>query len=189
MIGFLSGRPQLLKDSLLIITNGVGYEVHCSPHLLTTYGERSLLELFVYTHVREEALELYGFETLKEKELFQLVLSVSGVGPKTALNIVDRGADRLVEAVQQAQVSFFTAIPRVGKKVAQKVIIELRGKLGELRQLDLGPKSQAHQDVVEAVVALGFVEDSVEEAARELNLEEMDVQQAIKAVIKKVGTK
>lgn len=188
MIGFLSGRPQLLKDSLLLITGGVGYEVHCGSHLLLAAATQSTLELYVYTHVREESLELYGFETLKEKELFELVLSVSGVGPKTALNIIDRGADRLIEAVQQAQVSFFTAIPRVGKKLAQKVIIELRGKLGEMKQLDLGPRSQAHQEIVEAVMALGFAEDRVEEIVRGLDLSQISVETAVKQTIKQLSS-
>ncbi|HEX7017646.1 MAG TPA: Holliday junction branch migration protein RuvA [Patescibacteria group bacterium] len=188
MIGFLSGQPRLLKNSLLIITHGVGYQVYCASHILASAEQQSTLELYIYAHVREEALELYGFESVKDKELFELVLGVSGVGPKTALSIIDRGADRLVDAVQQAQVSFFTAIPRVGKKMAQKVIIELRGKLGELKQLDLGPRSQAHQEIVEAVMALGFAEEAVEDAVRTLDLSTLSVEEAVKQTIKQLST-
>lgn len=187
MIGFLSGQPKLSKNALLVITQGVGYEVHCSSRVLLTHAHQPTIELYIYTHVREDLLELYGFESIQEKELFELVLSVSGVGPKTALNLIDPGAERLIEAVQQAQVSFFTSIPRVGKKLAQKIIIELGSKLGELKHLDLGPTSPAHQEIVEAVTSLGFAEQKAEEVVRGLDLQTISVEDAVKQTIKQLS--
>ena len=126
MLGYLQGEfTPLNQTQALIKANQVGYLVTVS----TTILAQKPSELYLYTHVKEDKLDLYGFTSWDERSVFELLLSVSGVGPSTAYHIVSAGHTQLVEAVQQAQISFFTAIPRVGKKMAQKIIIELSGKL------------------------------------------------------------
>ena len=184
MIGFLSGTPQLLLDKLLVKVGGVGYEVTVGTATLQQVVGQPTVELYIHTHVKEEALELYGFLTLDDRSLFRLLLSVSGVGPKTAVAIANAGADALRVAVQQADVSFFTAIPRVGKKLAQKIIIELKSKLGSLTELQLDTPVGIEQDAVAALTALGFDEQAV---LRQLHaLPPSDVDETAESLIKRV---
>ena len=109
------------------------------------------------------------------------------MGPKIALTIVDVGADRLIRAVQNAEVGFFSAIPRVGKKLAQKIIIELKSKLGGLKELELGPLSDKEQDVLEGLKSLGFAEESIQQVLGELDRTqpvEVMLKQAVKNLAK-----
>ena len=184
MISYLQGTPKIIGQKLIVIVGGVGYGVHVSPQFLSGLSHQATTELFVHTHVKEDKLDLYGFATIQEKDTFELLLSVSGIGPATALGLVAAGSHQLIEAVQNAQVSFFTNVPRVGKKLAQKIIIELRGKLGELKTLDLGPKSAKHQEVSDALIGLGFDENKVEEILSQMDLEDMDIQLSIKQAMK-----
>lgn len=186
MIGYLSGKPQLDGNKLLMLVNGVGYEVYVGQHLLSKAGNAETLSLHIHTHVREDALELFGFESSADKDLFLLLLSVSGIGPKTALLIADQGAPAITEAVQNANVSFFSKLPRVGKKVAQKIIIELKSKLGSLKELKIGGLSEHDQTIVDAVVALGFDEQDVLEALEKAEVSELSVEAAIKVLLKQL---
>lgn len=188
MIGFLSGIPVVIHDQLLLMVGGVGYDVKVGPTILPVAAakahQKDQLDLFIYTHVREEQLELYGFETLDHKSLFLMLLGVSGVGPKTALVLTDRGYQPLVTAVQQADVSFFTGVPRVGKKLGQKIIIELKSKLGSLQELSLASDTPQRQDIRAALTALGFAEREIEKGLQMPGLDEMTLEVAVKSVIK-----
>lgn len=185
MIGFLSGTIHKLTNSILVqTTGGVGYRVEIGSTLFLRLQDQDQVELFIYTHVKEDALKLFGFQTHKDLSLFELILAVSGVGPKTALAIIDAGAERLVTAVQNADVSFFSSIPRVGKKLAQKIIIELKSKLGGLKDLDLSPLSQTEQDVLDGLLGLGFAEHHVQEV-----LKTLDTQQSVEKVLKEAVKK
>lgn len=187
MIGFLSGSIQKLHSALLIHTSGgVGYKVEVGPSAFLRLQNGDQVSLFIYTHVKEDALKLFGFGTEKDLSLFELVLSVSGVGPKTALTLIDAGAERLIHAVQNAQVEFFSSIPRVGKKLAQKIIIELKTKLGGLKDLDLGPLSQTEQDVMDGLSSLGFKESQIHAVLRELDTS-LPIEKVLKQAVKKLS--
>lgn len=188
MIAYLKGLPVISGQSLFINVNNVGYGVKVTPQLLAKLNQETQTQLYVYTHVKEEKLELYGFESIQEKEMFELVLGVSGVGPNIALNLVSAGTHKLIEAVQNAQVSFFSAVPRVGKKLAQKIIIELRGKLGELKSLDLGPKSPHYQEIYDALLGFGFAEELIGETLDQLDIEELKTSMAIKLAMKRLSS-
>jgi Holliday junction DNA helicase RuvA len=185
----LIGKPIISGNSLTLLVNGVGYEVHCSPALLHKVSQLDQISLHIYTHVREEQLALYGFETVQDKTLFLLVLGVSGVGPATALNIVGAGSSAVINAVQQAQVSFFSSLPRIGKKLAQKIIIELGSKLGEMKKLELGPHSGLAHDLTETLVGMGFNETAVIETLQELDIDQLGLEKALNKALKKLGTK
>ncbi len=184
MLSLLIGQPQPLDDRVIIAANGVGYGVFIGPHLRPKILAQPEVTIYLHTYVREDRLELYGFQTVAELQLFEQVLGVSGVGPKMAQALVDTGASSLISAVQQANLSFFTSVPRVGKKLAQKIIIELTSKLGGLSELDLGPLTSKQQDVIAALTALGFSDGEVQTAIRSLDIESMPLEQAIKAAIK-----
>lgn len=186
MIGFLSGRVQKISEGVLIHTNGVGYRVEIGPATSAALQNDEIASLYVYTHVREDALKLFGFDSQQDLLLFELVLSVSGVGPKTALTLVDVGSERLVSAVQNADLGFFKGIPRVGKKLAQKIIIELKSKLGGLKELELGPLSQTEQDLWEGLRGLGFDENNIQRVLGELDRTQ-PLESMLKDAVKKLA--
>lgn len=188
MIAFLEGTAILQQDDLIILVNGVGYSVHAGARTWRQITDGSPVALWIHTHVKEDALELYGFATWQDKELFNLLLSVSGVGPRTALAISDLGNEAIVTAVQTADVSVFSGVPRVGKKLAQKIIIELKSKLGSLQDLHLGPRSPVEEDVMAALQTLGFSDTDIQKALRELEVTEgTDSRQLIKQAIQILG--
>ncbi len=189
MIAFLSGQPVVNGKSVMILVNGVGYGVNVGALTLTKLINLSQIDIHIHTHVREDKLELYGFLTTFEKDVFRLLIDVSGVGPKTGQNIIDGRANEVVLAVQNADISFFSSVPRVGKKLAQKIIIELRGKLGELKTLNLGPSTQKEQEIVEALVALGFNEQLVLEKMQEIAITDLELETALKEIIKLLSKK
>lgn len=184
MISYLVGQPIVEKDSITLLVGGVGYGVHVISSLLSKASNLEELKLFIYTHVKEDRLDLYGFENRQQKDLFLLLISVSGVGPSTALQITDQSPSAIIDAVQQANTAFFSAVPRVGKKLAQKIIIELSGKLGQLKSLDLGPESTNRIEVREALMSLGFDENSIETVLQQIELEEQTVEASIKQSLK-----
>ena len=185
MIAYLQGQALVKKDHLIVLTAGVGYLVTVGHKLLSSLsGDGQEIALYIYSHIKEDRFELYGFEREEEWEIFKLLIAISGVGPKTAVALADAGTDKLIEAVQQAQTSFFTNVPRVGKKLAQKIIIELKSKLGSLQELNLSTLSPKAQDAMDALLSLGFEENFISNSLATLDLENMDLQIAIKTVIK-----
>jgi Holliday junction DNA helicase RuvA len=189
MISYLFGKPVIEKDFVTILCGGVGYAVHVTDKVKVELTAQVETELFIYTHVREESLDLYGFARRNERELFTLLLSVSGVGPKTALLILNFPPEQIIDAIQQANTSLFSSVPRVGKKVAQKIIIDLRGKLGSIKELDIGPVSQQRQEVALALQVLGFAETEIHQALQNINVEELSVAEAVKLGIKELSKK
>ncbi len=185
MIAYLEGQALIKKDHLIVLTGGVGYLVFVGSKILhSLVADGELITLHIYSHIKEDRFELYGFQNEEDLEIFKMLIAISGVGPKTALALANAGTNQLIEAVQQAQTSFFTNVPRVGKKLAQKIIIELKSKLGSLKELNLGTLSPKAQDVMDALLGLGFEENAVQTILSQLDLENMDLQVAIKTVIK-----
>lgn len=177
MIGFLKGEIKYTStDSIIILVNNVGYKVYV-PKL---FAVGSQIELFIHTHVREDALNLYGFNTPADLQMFEWLLDVSGIGPKTALLCLSQGSTQIAKAIATADVSFFTQIPRLGKKNAQKIIIELKNRMGGIADLNLSEDESTTEVILalqsmgytqgEAIKAIGIVgrEDSVEETIRKV---------------------
>lgn len=185
MIGYLQGKPIIQGESLLILTNGVGYQVAVGTKTLRSLTA-SQVELFIHTHVREDKLELYGFQTLQQRQLFEMLLNVSGIGPKTALEITDQDPEKIVNAVQNAEVSYFKSIPRIGKKMAQKIILELKPKLGSLKELSLGPRSAQEHDLYAALEVLGYEESEIAMVIEQIDLQEIPLEQAVKQALLKL---
>lgn len=188
MIAFLEGTAVLQRDTLIVLVNGVGYGVQAGHTTLAKVQDGDQVKLWIHTHVREDALDLFGFTSPQDKDLFNLLLTVSGVGPRTALAISDLGSEVIIRAVQTADVSVFSGVTRVGKKLAQKIIIELKSKLGSLQELHLGARSPVEQDVMEALQSLGFSDTDIQKALNNLELtEDADSRQVIKQAIQIIG--
>jgi len=154
-------------DTIIIDNNGLGYEVFVP--LSTFYSlpdeQSSEVSLHIYTHVREDALILFGFNTLLEKKIFRLLISVSGIGPKLAVNILSGiGPDSLLEAIAQGDVVRLQSIPGIGKKTAERISLELKDKAQITRSdINLPPvKAHSHEekgvrdDALSALLNLGY---------------------------------
>jgi len=175
MIGRLTGRlASKAPDHVLLDVGGVGYFVHIP---LSTFYElpetESPASLWIHTHVREDTLALYGFLTERERSLFLLLLGVAGIGPKVALTVLSGiPPSELVEALRRQDVRRLVAVPGVGKKTAERMVLELAEKAaGFAAEPAAGaPAAVAADDVISALVNLGYrrteAERAVEDAAR-----------------------
>jgi len=165
MIGYLRGKiQQVFRESFILDVGGVGYELLASSKLLQRLTKDEEAEFYIYTHVREDQLKLFAFEEVLEKEMFEATISVSGVGPKIGLAILGGGTvSEIKKAISKADVEFFTKIKGLGKKGSQKIIIELKNKLGSVNELDLsdGAGDEAVSEVMEALLSLGFMRRDV----------------------------
>lgn len=187
MIGLLTGTIRhKLPGQIILFVNGVGYLVIVSPSNLAKLKVSDPVELFIYTHHREDVFDLYGFSTPEELALFKLVLTVSGIGPKTALLVIDQGVELVEGAIKNADADFFTTIPRLGRKNAQKIIIELKNKIGGLKELDLAGESEESLQAIEALRSMGYTKQeairSIQSVPPHLKLEEK-----ITAALKQLG--
>lgn len=168
-----------------MLCGGVGYGVLVNERASLELHAKTEATLYIHTHVREDELSLFGFLTEEEKLLFEELLKVPGVGPKTAILITNGPADALIKAVQEGDVSFFTSFSRVGKKLAQKIIIELKSRLGSLQDLDLGELPPKLLELQQALLSLGYTEAEIRHAIKELgDIEAMELQVAIKKAMK-----
>ncbi|NTU47270.1 Holliday junction branch migration protein RuvA [Candidatus Roizmanbacteria bacterium] len=190
MIGKLKGTlvESLGQTGLIETSGGVFYEVFLPTPILTGAMPKPL-QVYTYLHVREDALILFGFETHKEYDLFKMLLSVSGVGPKTAYTIVASPfSPGIYEAVSKNDVEFFSNIPGLGKKTAMKIILELSQKMKDSFVLEKMFISDGDKTVIEALVALGFTSQEARKVLGELPKEhsvEQKITSAIKLLTKK----
>jgi holliday junction DNA helicase RuvA len=189
MIGLLSGTIVYKSESSVILdVSGVGYKVLVPQPILATLimnGEQS--KLFIYTHVREESLDLYGFAAPEDLKLFEYLIGVSGVGPKSALGVFSVGTrSDILNAIAKGDVEFFTSVPRLGKKNAQKIIIELKSKIGSTEDLDLS-EGAGDSDVVRALQGFGFTQREAQRALNALDGKATTPEEQIRLALKYLG--
>lgn len=159
MIGKIKGTLSEIDGTIGLIETsyGVFYNVFFTTSLLANYQVGSPVEIYTYHHVREDAQILFGFENKKDYKLFTMLLTVSGVGPKTAYGVISAtNADSLIDAIKHNNPAYFTKIPGLGKKTALKIILELSAKFeGEyvFTQTYVSPEDKT---AVDALVALGY---------------------------------
>jgi Holliday junction DNA helicase RuvA len=191
MIGTLKGTIEYREDPFLIVdVNGVGYKVVVPTSILAKIsGVGEKIKLFTHTHVREDLLELYGFTDPSDLKLFEYLISVSGVGCRTALGIFAVGTrSAIVQAISEGDVSFFTSVPRLGKKNGQKIIIELKNKLGAVGDIDLSDSAGAEQsELMAALKAFGYSPGESQEAIRALNGKGKTVEEKVMLALKYLG--
>ena len=178
MIGQLRGRlAEKRPNQVLVDVGGVGYLVQVPLSTYAALGElHTEVTLLIHTHVREDALALYGFVSSREKHFFELLLSASGVGPTLALKILSgMSVEELVPAIRGSDLARLTSIPGVGRKTAERMVVELKDKLEtvavETERSAVSSAAGIEADVVSALVNLGYdaraAESAVAEARRE----------------------
>ncbi|HJQ34280.1 MAG TPA: Holliday junction branch migration protein RuvA [Pyrinomonadaceae bacterium] len=179
MIAHLSGTLRAKHaTSVIVDVGGVGYEVTIPVTTFYDLGEpNSPVQLRIYMHVREDALQLFGFRTERERELFTLLISVSGIGPKSAVAMLSgMSADEIVTAIRTNNYARLTSIPGVGRKTAERLVIELRDKMAQLSGPALEQETAAgaagapqsedalREDTLAALLQLGFPKPAAEKA-------------------------
>jgi Holliday junction DNA helicase RuvA len=173
MIGQLRGKLAEKHPAHVILdVHGVGYQVHIP---LSTYGALGTLHdevlLLIHTHLREDQISLYGFLTIREKQCFEMLLAVSGVGPSLALKILSgMSLDELAPAIRKGDIVQLTRIPGVGKKTAERIVVELRDRMAGLEPAaGSKPALRTHveSDVGSALLNLGYERRAVEKAIEE----------------------
>lgn len=188
MIGYLTGTIYTKQsDQVILLVNGVGYLVTIPPSRLENLKIPDPIEAYIYSHIREDSFDLYGFSSQSELELFKLILTVSGIGPKTALLVIDKGANLVEQAIKDADADFFTMIPRLGRKNAQKIIIELKSKLGGLKELELTQEGEESMQAIEALRNMGYTRQEAVKAIQQVPPTEKTLEQKISFALKQLG--
>lgn len=192
MISHLRGTILDLAEKYLVLdVGGIGYKVFCSPDTLARFSIAAEASLFTYLSVRENALDLYGFPTAEEEDFFELLLSVSGIGPKSALGILSvTTVDTLKQAIGTGDTSYLTKVGGIGRKTAEKVVLELRDKL----KAHTGTKEshtalRAESDVIEALKSLGYSQNEARDALKEIPSEIVGTNARIREALKILGQK
>lgn len=195
MIAFVRGRLALIEeDHVVVEVGGIGYQVYVSP---STLGKLPLegkeILLYTYLNVKEDLMQLYGFLTKDELQVFKLIIGVSGIGPKGGLGILSQlSPDDLRFAVASKDVKAISAAPGIGKKTAEKLILELKDKLSIEDVLNHGEKEpekisnglgyEVQSDVVQALTALGYGSTEALKAVKQV---EIDAECTVEEILKK----
>lgn len=192
MIAHLEGTVLHMTDKFIVIdVAGVGYKVFASSDALTLCEIGSPIALWIYTAVRETAFDLYGFATIDEMAFFELLLDVSGIGPKSALSILSVApADTLKRAIATGDMSYLNKVSGIGKKTAEKIIVELRDKL-HAHKGELGAPSalRDESDIIEALKSLGYNQTDARDALKEVPPTIVGTNARIKEALKVLGRK
>jgi len=185
MIGYLKGKIiRSTAEYLVIVVNGVGYQVFVNQRNLEKVSENREIELHIHHYQTEKSEALYGFENLAEISLFEALLSVSGVGPKVALALISAlSVDELEQAITKGEVDTLTTVPGIGKKGAQKIIAELSDNLAD-KGLEGLPKSSSQRQAYDALIELGYNSVEAKTALRMISKDITDPEDKVKEALK-----
>ncbi|MGZ0156160.1 Holliday junction branch migration protein RuvA [Lactobacillus johnsonii] len=191
MFEYLKGIVTKIDPAYIVLdVNGVGYKILCpTPY---SYDENQPATIYVEQVVRDTGITLYGFLSLEDKELFLKLLSVSGIGPKSAVAIMAaEDTDSLASAIQNGEVKYLTRFPGVGKKTASQIVLDLKGKLGDyVKKSTAADLTPSLQDALLALVALGYTQKEVDRITPKLaklpeNTADGYVKEALALLLKK----
>lgn len=184
------------KDSLVIEVNGIGYKVNAAASVLNEIGSPGdRVKIFTEHIVREDSESLYGFKNKEEKSLFNSLLSVSGIGPKTAMTISSSyPMDKLVSAISQGNVNLLSSIQGIGKKTAERIVVELKDKIAKTYGVQLSDMAKGIpgeenlvSDAISALITLGYSPKEARDAILKLNVDPINfknVEDVLKAALK-----
>ena len=194
MIAYLSGKLlEKQANTVILDVGGVGYEISIPLSTFYELGEiDSDVSLRIYTHVREDAIQLFGFKTTRERDLYLRLLSVQGIGAKSGITMLSgMSADEIIMAIRTDDLARLTSIPGVGRKTAERLVIELRDKVGELAASGSSPLDATNatlpadavfEDALSALINLGYQRVAAEKAVKQAAQEgtEMSVQKLLR---------
>ena len=187
MIATIKGKITFKTDKFVIVeTGGLGYKVNVSTDTLLKVKLDEQVLFWTHLHVREDAQDLYGFLEYDELEFFELLLGISGIGPRSALGILGIASiETLKKAIGTEDISYLTKISGIGKKTAEKIILELRDKVGKGEK---DSNMQEELDALEALKSLGYSQTEARDALKRVPAE-MDTNKKIRAALKNLGSR
>ena len=181
MIGYLEGKIKYASQGKVILfVSGIGFTVFIPGNL--SFLEKDSAKLFIHTHLREDNLSLFGFTAVTDLDLFELLISVSGVGPKIGLAILTAtGSENVIKAIETSNLGFFTSIAGVGKKTAQKIILDLKSKVGrgEINLKNL----EGSSEIIDSLISLGFQKQEIAPIMGEID-NSLPLESQIKSALK-----
>ena len=189
MLSYIEGKIIFRGENFIIIkTGGIGFKVFILPDLNLENDE---IKLFTYLNVKEDVLALYGFLDYKELELFELLISISGIGPKAGIGILSlTDTETIKVAIAKSDASILTRVSGIGKKTAERVILELKNKVLISDIGDLENKSKEindQSDAVDALIGLGYNANEAKEALSKVSSEIKDIGERVKMALKEMG--
>lgn len=188
MIAKLTGKIEYLRDKWIIVdVAGVGYKVFLTDFTLGKIAGADEGSFFIYTYVREDILALYGFISLEEKEMFELLISISGIGPKAAVGILSIADPVSIRAaILNNDPTILTKVSGVGKKTAERVILELQNKVADM---PMGERKEvaADSDTIEALMSMGYNAFQAREALKLIPKDINTIEEKIKFALKEMG--
>jgi Holliday junction DNA helicase RuvA len=192
MIGFISGTVKAIrKNYLIVVADQIGYKIFVTPPVSLSTDVGKPMELFTHTYVREDQLNLFGFPTMQELEFFELLIGVSGVGPKMALSVMSiSDLDVLKSGIASGDAGVFIKVSGIGRKTAERLIVELKEKIdtgsgegaGMLEKL-----SQDHADVLDTLMALGYSKGEARKALSVVPKEVSGSQEKVKEALRSLA--
>lgn len=188
MIGFLSGTVKAVRKNYIIVaTDHVGYKVFVPPQISLRLESGKSISLFTHTYVREDQLALYGFALLPELEFFELLLSVTGIGPRLAMSIMSIADLGMIKSgIIGGDATVFTKVSGVGRKTAERLIVELKEKIAEELPFkeEFREVSQAQADVIDVLMALGYSRSEARKALAEVPKDAVNSGDRVKAALR-----
>lgn len=192
MISYLKGAILIKKSKYLILNVGnVGYQIFVNEKTLNKIKEGEEAELYAHQHISENAQELYGFLNIPELELFKNLISISGVGPKSALGVMaSASVEDIIQAILSEDPALLRTVSGIGPKTAERIVVELKSKIGKLgKEMNLKDISAAPRDieVIEALLGLGYSRREVMEVIKQVPATLTDTSERIKGALKLLG--
>ncbi|MDD3487330.1 MAG: Holliday junction branch migration protein RuvA [Candidatus Moranbacteria bacterium] len=188
MIAKIKGKIDFFRDNYAVVdVAGIGYKVFVTDFAMGKMAGAGGVELFTHTYVREDTLSLYGFLTLDELEMFELLISISGIGPKAGIGILNIAEPKTIRtAIVTGDSSILTRVSGVGKKTAERVILELKNRISDIPNEDQGI-ARADSEAMEALTSLGYSVSQAREALKTVPENVKDVSERVREALKGLG--
>ena len=189
MISQIRGKVAGIHGNTVVLdVNGVGYETACPLSVLEKAKEGEEITIFTHMHVREDVMDLYGFISQEDKEMFSLLLSISGVGPKAGINILSMNTvEEIKQAIGQKDLAIFTRVSGIGKRTAERIIIDLQEKVDTTGVIAKRKLIADHEDVVEALKGLGYKHREARDLAATIPVKMESFDEKIRYTLKQAG--
>ncbi|MFA6024543.1 MAG: Holliday junction branch migration protein RuvA [Candidatus Gracilibacteria bacterium] len=186
MIRYLKGQVfDHDERTIILLVNGVGYHIWVPKSVLDEGKDE--VELFIHSHIREDAFTLYGFRTKNELSFFELLLTINGIGPKSAMDICCEPVEKIQNAIFSGNLAALTGIPGIGKKIAERMVLELKGKITPTdlnAAVNSTPSTEVHPDVISALENLGYKRHHIQKVLSEIK-EDLDTEALIRVFLQR----